>query len=820
MSRSGERPIPMLAGVALIAAGVLFLGYAFFQYVSIGGDPSYTGAGWRDAYEMRDTARGMLLGLALVVLGVLVVALRLRDRLRAPSSPREAEKGVSSAPAPAKPAPAPTSAPASGPAPKPAPASAPRAGSAPKRPDGGVSPLDQVLPRSDDALATLRYFIEDAPAQMLGDQCELVRRTGLADWTGEPRCGARKLARSGRWWLVPEGALPAPEDADRVWAIEAALNLGQDAAGMVEPPASLDERLHVLLAGVSRLGPVRHPGSRFLAEATEGADPRGEWAVRVAFADALENLPVPFRMVADFRLNVSEGLLGVRVAVPRPAAFSFAPEAQRAPLARAYAYDLALLVARTALAASPAICRVVVNCHEDGSVDCVLSAELTRSSLERMAAAPREGGLPEPSAELRLRRAADGWLAPVAPLLSSVDARLRPAERHRPAELSDEPCPEAVVRACGARRRSELGIAESVVRWDAWERVADDFGGLGDTTEGAVAALSELRASVTDASVVEACERTTRALVSGELDVEDTDGLIECFVYGSALERAVRQAGPLVSAADEPDQEELSRVASLLEDALAPVEARGAYRDDERTAHRYFRSTAERVTYNLDYADGRTVRLVPDAYFLAHQYAAVLERRLALPGGLDRALAHAERAAELAPCTAEAAIARADCLREMGRADEALRAVSGAAARCSTVDGLSLCFYRLAGLTYDLGMVEASVACYRRCIELGRAQAEPARRELALLSQREREALAASRLDPAKLTGERLARTLEGAGLPAGAAGPLSERLRAAAAACADAGIFSAAHPLLQAYLQAADRRDDALADVLASLSA
>ena len=94
MNRSGDRPIPMLAGVVLIVAGVLFLGYAFFQYASIGGDPSYTGAGWRDAYEMRDTARGMLLGLTLVVLGILVVVLRLRDRRRAPSAPREAEKNV------------------------------------------------------------------------------------------------------------------------------------------------------------------------------------------------------------------------------------------------------------------------------------------------------------------------------------------------------------------------------------------------------------------------------------------------------------------------------------------------------------------------------------------------------------------------------------------------------------------------------------------------------------------------------------------------------------------------------------------------------
>ena len=814
MGRSKDRPIPMLAGVALIGAGALFLGYALFQYVSIANDPSYSGVGWRDTYEMRDTARGMLLGVALVTLGIMVVALRLRDRLRAPRAPREAEKDAAAAPAP-RPAAAPTR-----PDPRPAPAPAPKAAPSPKRPDGGISPLDQVLPRSDDALATLRYFIVDAPDQMLADQCELVRRTGLADWTGEPRCGARRLARSGRWWLVPEGALLTPEDADRVWAVEAALNLGQDAARMAEPIATLDERLHVLLAGVSRLEPVRHPGSRFLATATEGAEPRGEWAVRVAFADALENLPVPFRMVADFRLNVSEGLLGVRVAVPRPMAFPFVPEAERAALARAYAYDLALLVARTALAASPAIRRVVVNCHEDGSVDCVLSADLTRSLLERMAAATREGGLPESSAELRFRPAADGWLAPVAPLLSFVDTRLRPAERYRPVELSDEPCPEAVVRTCGAHRRSELGIAESVVRLDAWERVADDFGGLGDTTEGAVAALSELRASATDASVVEACERTTRALVAGELDVEDADDLIECFVGGSALERAVRQAGPCVSAAGESDHEELSRVAGLLEDALAPIEACGAYHDDERTAHRYFRSVPERVTYNLDCADGRAVCLVPDAYFLAHQYAAVLELRLALPGSLDRALAHAERAAELAPCTVEAAIAHADCLRAMGRADEALRAVSGAAARCSTVDGLSLCLYRLAALAYDLGMVEASVACYRRCIELGRAQAERARRELAALVEHEHEALAASRLEPAKLTGERLARVLERAGLPAGDVGPLSERLRAAAAACTDAGIFSVAHPLLQAYLQAAHRRDDALADVLASLRA
>ncbi len=814
MDRSGERPIPMLAGVALIGAGALFLGYALFQYVSIANDPSYSGVGWRDTYEMRDTARGMLLGVALVTLGIMVVALRLRDRLRAPRAPREAEKDAAAAPAP-RPAAAPTR-----PDPRPAPAPAPKAAPSPKRPDGGISPLDQVLPRSDDALATLRYFIVDAPDQMLADQCELVRRTGLADWTGEPRCGARRLARSGRWWLVPEGALLTPEDADRVWAVEAALNLGQDAARMAEPIVTLDERLHVLLAGVSRLEPVRHPGSRFLATATEGAEPRGEWAVRVAFADALENLPVPFRMVADFRLSVSEGLLGVRVAVPRPMAFPFVPEAERAALARAYAYDLTLLVARTALAASPAIRRVVVNCHEDGSVDCVLSADLTRSSLERMAAASHEGGLPESSAELRFRPAADGWLAPVAPLLSFVDTQLRPAERYRPVELSDEPCPEAVVRTCGAHRRSELGIAESVVRLDAWERVADDFGGLGDTTEGAVAALSELRASATDASVVEACERTTRALVAGELDVEDADDLIECFVGGSALERAVRQAGPCVSAAGESDHEELSRVAGLLEDALAPTEACGAYRDDERTTHRYFRSVPERVTYNLDCADGRAVCLVPDAYFLAHQYAAVLELRLALPGSLDRALAHAERAAELAPCTVEAAIAHADCLRAMGRADEALRAVSGAAARCSTVDGLSLCLYRLAALAYDLGMVEASVACYRRCIELGRAQAERARRELAALVEHEREALVASRLEPAKLTGERLARVLERAGLPAGDVGPLSERLRAAAAACTDAGIFSVAHPLLQAYLQAAHRRDDALADVLASLRA
>ena len=105
MCRSGDRPIPMLAGVALTGAGVLFLGYAFFQYASIANDPSYAGVGWRDTYEMRDVARGMLLGVALVTLGIVVVALRLRDRLRAPRVPRGAEGGAEAAPA-SHPAPA------------------------------------------------------------------------------------------------------------------------------------------------------------------------------------------------------------------------------------------------------------------------------------------------------------------------------------------------------------------------------------------------------------------------------------------------------------------------------------------------------------------------------------------------------------------------------------------------------------------------------------------------------------------------------------------------------------------------------------------
>ena len=133
MDRSGERPIPMLAGVALIGAGALFLGYALFQYVSIANDPSYSGVGWRDTYEMRDTARGMLLGVALVTLGIMVVALRLRDRLRAPRAPREAEKDAAAAPAP-RPAAAPTR-----PDPRPVPAPAPKAAPSPKRPDGGIS---------------------------------------------------------------------------------------------------------------------------------------------------------------------------------------------------------------------------------------------------------------------------------------------------------------------------------------------------------------------------------------------------------------------------------------------------------------------------------------------------------------------------------------------------------------------------------------------------------------------------------------------------------------------------------------------------------
>ncbi len=673
---------------------------------------------------------------------------------------------------------------------------------------GGGADLDGMLAHADDALLALRDLVLHGDPEDYGMLPSLLRRAGLLDWEGPAPVSATKLRRNGRWWLTLRTDEPLSENVyDRLTTLEAVLNVNDDLTRKEWPEKATPAwRLMRTLSDVADLTPASCDRP-LVTDLLDRAEKDGEWSCRLRFADSVENLPAPFRIEMAFQVNLAQGLLGVDVVVPRPGCLSFAGVRSQAAWARAYALRVALLLGRRGFASSERVGRVVVNCREHGSDDVLMSLDLTREALERLRAAARspkvvDEGLPEDPA-LRFSLDAAGWLRAVEPFLPLADEELSPAARRRLPELDDTPCDEALARACGARRICDLGIMEKAGRAEAWNAVV---GELGDTTQGAVARLMALRDATDDLTVAEACERASKALVDGAVDVSDLPALAALFVDGGTLGAVARSARATLEGDATPEQ--LEQVVGALERELSPIAETGLYLDDGDSVYRYFNSVAERVSYNLEADDaGRRVRLVPDEYYAAHSYAS---RALTMLGRLPEAIAHADELMRVAPATPDAALAKVRCLEEQSRIFEAADLLKHTIEICPSARELAICFYRLAFMEWKLGRSDLAVACYQRAIALHEDIAGQAKSELSDLLEAGGEGLRA-------LDDDEVVPALERGEIPAGDLGELRARAGDAAGACVDAGLFSVARPLMGAYLELG--RDDALLDVYRSLA-
>ena len=729
-------------------------------------------ASWRD---QRTISRGIVLGVALVALGIF----SLVDR-RPEKSPAPVARTTDGRP--------------------PAPASAD-----PKEPQEpaarpGVN-LEGMLLHSEDVVATLRDLVLHGQDQRgMADVRTLLARSGLMEWDDAPSVRANRLRRNGRWWLSAPGTELDQAGLERLIAIEAALNVAEDAS---KGTGDLGRRVREALKIVD-LRPREGQGNPLAAYLLEGAQQGGEWAYRMGLADAVENLPAPLRVEFDFQANVRSGLSCLDVCVPSPTCLAFASDnaKERLELARGYALWLSLALANLALRPSGGVSRVVVNGRGRDWDDVLLSLDLTAESLRRLMDAARSmgGGLPQDPA-LRMSPGQDGWLEVVEPFLRADDELVCPRERFREVELDDAASPQPIVRACGARRICDLGIMEKAARAAAWNASVPE---LGETTQEAVAKFMELRGSSTNLSVIEACDRVCRALVDGDADISNKRELASLFVDGGQLAAVTRAAGATLDG--EPTPEQLEAIATQLEGALSPIAETGLYLDDKDMVYRYFNSVAERVAYNLTVDDGgREVCLVPDEYYTAH---SLLARALTMLGRHEEALSHADELMRIAPVTPDAALCKVRCLEEQSRIFEATDLLKQAIGYSSTVRDMAICFYRLAYMEWKLGRSDLAVACYQRSIELHPEVAQSARSEMSDLLE------ANEGLRP--LLADEVIPALEEGGLPAGRLDGMRGRTRDALVACADAGIFGIARQLASAMLEL--NRDDALIDVRRSL--
>ena len=489
-------------------------------------------------------------------------------------------------------------------------------------PAGGTAAVEQLLQRSDDVIATLSDLVSHGDDAGAIDLVALLSRAGIVDWTDAPNVSATHLVRSGRWWLNFDASALAEGDYERLVATEAALNVAQDAAELGTEP--LDARVNRVLRGTIDLAPVQGNPIAAIIGSRDG----GEWAYRLRFSDYAENAQVPFRLTFDLVANLDAGVVDIRPEVPAPQCVApfFESAADRARAARAYALRIALACARFAFEASPRVSTVQVRCYVRGDERSVLYLKLTPVELAAVADAARSpevdaGSFPQADC-IFASFDETGWFEPIAdpsglPLIEAdvID----PPSRHRACELDGSACSRELAAATGAARVFDLGINENAGRMAAWREIADSLDG---TTEGLVSKLVQTRDAASDLTVVEACERVSKALVDGKLDAGDEDLLARTFVFGGALDAIVDRAQ---EALENPEEHNPEEALAALTGALGPIMQTGLYLDDSETVYRYFNSTADRIAFNLDIDDRtRAVRLVPDSYYRAHSLAARL----------------------------------------------------------------------------------------------------------------------------------------------------------------------------------------------------
>ena len=676
-------------------------------------------------------------------------------------------------------------------------------------PDSAPNPWEEtetLILRSTDVVASLADLAAhgNAPRELQ----EAIERCGLAAWPGMPKVEAKLQRRSGSWLLWAEGDL-SDADHDRMSAVELALNLADDMRFGIDSlgeDASFEERAEALLRRVAALEPLGLPdkSTQFLAQ---GAEEGGEWATRLSLADFAQSLPVPLRIDIDLQVNVADGIAVVDVEVPRPGVFACVSgdPGRRAAHARSYAMRLSLALGRGAFGASGRIERVVVNGHEHGTRTPVISVDMTAAGLERLVGevdASETGELPR-GLGIRWFVSADGRLCPVEPFMAVWDESVAPLSRWAGVESNHQQVSGPVAESTNASTYDDLGINEKSARIEAWNEAA---GWLGNSTRRAVAAFEARRKRAEDLTVADACERVSRALVSGDIDVFDRQSMALLFVEGGDLTRTVADVASQLNARPGHTEEELEAAVRRLDAALEPAQQTARYEDDTQCVFRFFNSVVERVRYNQTIDDhGRELRLVPDEYYAAHTQAAQI---LVALGRHEEALEHADELVRIAPVTPDATLTRVRVLEELSRIYEAEAALKDAIEFASCPHELAVCFYRLAFMEWKLGRGQLSVACYQRASELHSSVRARAVKEL-------RDVLAAD--DGArKLSRDEAREAILAAGLPYGDIDQIRTMARDAAVACADAGLLGAARPLVGVLLEA--DQDDVLLDIYGSL--
>lgn len=509
----------------------------------------------------------------------------------------------------------------------------------------------------------------------------------------------------------------------------------------------------------------------------------GEWDVRRAVSEGLEEFQLPYRLDARWRVNAGAGVVGFSLAAQPADAMARhvwveglgrvvkATGTMRRRAAAELACREALLLAFHVFDRCDGVGRVWV--RVDRGPSCVLSAQMTRASVADL----DPTALGDPVEAMRLAGGSVSWngdgLDPVAPGFSLDDEALCPRWRTEEPEGSDRALPEQARQALGSPTLAGLSRDAAARRRALAERIA---AGLGGSCESSVSFLMGALDGIDDPEVREAVRGLVDVLLEGTVDGCDPMALAVGVTRVDAVRDAMARAAAHIHGGDG------AAALSEVQEALARTEAwvpEGA---------RCFSNYVERSLYNrLEGADGAQAPLVPASRLAAHLLTSSL---LAATGDGDGATAHAFAARDLDPFDPSAHLALVARYEALGDIPMAISSCCDLLERAYDPTGAAVAYYRLAFLSWQEGDLELADACYRRSIALNTPCALIASIELSALEAQE---------GVAPVPEGEQGRVLASRGVPDAPTEAVRSAVREAARAAVEAGVFPVARELATA---------------------
>lgn len=710
----------------------------------------------------------------------------------------------------------------------------------------------QVLESMNRIVHAIRTAEEDLaqkPPALLCCFAQWLQEAGLASALANERTESVAQVHMAHSSMSPQMCYLTVDDGcdipeRTIWKLEGALNryyLLREQLGTRAASVSMEECKqradHLFASVIEQAADAELP--RDMAEPIFARD----WNIRLGIAQGMEALKLPLRLGAEFRYDSDEGLVSFEMVAPdidmipgRDAevmqgyamrvgvllaalAFSQSNQVKQVSIDGSYFYDeKSQLDLDTSVAGSTEMADRVfkVTFNRDQFADrahYVTDVEANPRAFYEEAGAVIGSGEGEQLDDFDALLDEEVFEREIQDAVEAVDVLVAGKDSALKTDVQDRQLGLVSSMALGCRSTRNLRINYNAAQKYYAQEVADQLKDAENLQEG-VKVLRAMQEQTNDPKVLASCNRVMEQLALGEADMRDSARVVSLFVgddpYLDALTRSRAISMNPKGSADE--------AIAILREVVDPAEAMGVFSDDERMVYRIFDSSSSRVIYNLSREgmlrtsgvevrddSGKGVELAPDSYLFCNlELVRLLENTF---DRVDDALMYGKNALRLAPTMTVGYRTLARVYMLMGDPNSSRDLLYQALRFAVHPTELGYLYYQLGYTEWKAGRLRVAIACYLKAImEAPALHAQISNELRALLGEDGARMMDLSQVLPA----------LRAANVPLAPNEEVLARLKDAAEAATNEGLFPAARNMLSLYLH--HKPNDVLSHVLRSL--